>query len=179
MKAKLIKTENGYGLEGCGLIAFVSSRRPVHKHYKLSLENCQAIECGYNLGEFVDGAFDNMGYHSTVTPHEEKQFKLGYKLGFQKALELMSDKKFSESDVLDHLNHLIMMPSSKLDEFTDDDEMVTDKWFDQSLQRKAWDVEIEMEKVESYKDKMGNVRTEKTFPKLDSDGCLILTSKPE
>jgi hypothetical protein len=39
--------------------------------------------------------------------------------------------KYSEEEVLEHLNHLIMMPSSKLDKFTNDEEMVTMKWFNQ------------------------------------------------
>ena len=39
--------------------------------------------------------------------------------------------KYSEEEVLEHLNHLIMMPSSKLDKFTNDEEMVTMKWFEQ------------------------------------------------
>jgi thiamine pyrophosphate-dependent acetolactate synthase large subunit-like protein len=43
MKAKLIKTENGYGLEGVQIIAFYSSKRPVHNHYKLSKQNCDEI----------------------------------------------------------------------------------------------------------------------------------------
>jgi len=38
---------------------------------------------------------------------------------------------YSEEEVLEHLNHLIMMPSSELDKFTDDEEMVTMKWFEQ------------------------------------------------
>ena len=38
---------------------------------------------------------------------------------------------YSKEEVLEHLNYLIMMPSSKLDKFTDDDEMVTMKWFEQ------------------------------------------------
>ena len=43
--------------------------------------------------------------------------------------------KYSEEEVLEHLNHLIMMPSSKLDEFTNDEEMVTMKWFEQFKQQ--------------------------------------------
>jgi hypothetical protein len=39
--------------------------------------------------------------------------------------------KYSDEEVLEQLNHLIMMPSSKLDEFTNDEEMVTMKWFEQ------------------------------------------------
>jgi hypothetical protein len=38
---------------------------------------------------------------------------------------------YSKEQVLEHLNILIMMPSTKLDEFTDDKEMVTIKWFEQ------------------------------------------------
>jgi hypothetical protein len=37
-----------------------------------------------------------------------------------------------------------------------------------------FEVEIEMVQSKSYKDKMGNVRTQKEFPKLDENGCLIL-----
>ncbi len=46
MKAKLIKTENGYGLEGVEIIAFYSSKRLVHNHYKLSKQNCDEIFWG-------------------------------------------------------------------------------------------------------------------------------------
>ena len=38
---------------------------------------------------------------------------------------------YSEEELLEHLNHLIMMPSSELDRFTNDEEMVTIKWFEQ------------------------------------------------
>jgi len=44
-------------------------------------------------------------------------------------------------------------------------------WFKEP---ETFEVEIEMVESQSYKDKMGNVRTEKTFPKLDANGCLIL-----
>jgi hypothetical protein len=40
-------------------------------------------------------------------------------------------RMYSEEEVLEHLNHLIMMSSSELDEFTDDEEMLTMKWFEQ------------------------------------------------
>ena len=54
-----------------------------------------------------------------------------------KALELVKwqqeqDKnKYSKEEVLEHLNYLMIMFSSKLDEFTDDEEMLTMKWFEQ------------------------------------------------
>jgi len=53
-------------------------------------------------------------------------FKLGAKW------QQEQDKnKFSEEEVLEHLNYLMIMFSSKLDEFTDDEEMLTMKWFEQ------------------------------------------------
>jgi hypothetical protein len=42
-----------------------------------------------------------------------------------------AERMYSEGEVLEHLNHLIMMPSSKLDEFTDDNGNITMKWFEQ------------------------------------------------
>lgn len=54
---------------------------------------------------------------------------------FEQAKEMekkqSSDKLYSKEEVLEHLNILIMMSSSKLDEFTNDEEMVTIKWFEQ------------------------------------------------
>jgi hypothetical protein len=50
---------------------------------------------------------------------------------FEKFQQEQNKKMYSEEEVLEHLNHLIMMPSSKLDEFTNDEEMVTMKWFEQ------------------------------------------------
>jgi len=39
--------------------------------------------------------------------------------------------KYSEEEVLEHLNRLLLMPNSELDTFTDDNEMITMKWFEQ------------------------------------------------
>jgi hypothetical protein len=44
--------------------------------------------------------------------------------------KLQAEKMYSEEEVLEHLNHLIMMPNSELDKYTDDEEMVTMKWFE-------------------------------------------------
>jgi hypothetical protein len=38
---------------------------------------------------------------------------------------------YSKEEVLEQLNHLMTMPSSKLDEFTDDNGNITIKWFEQ------------------------------------------------
>jgi hypothetical protein len=38
---------------------------------------------------------------------------------------------YSKEEVLEQLNHLMTMPSSTLDKFTDDNGNITIKWFDQ------------------------------------------------
>jgi hypothetical protein len=140
---------------------------------KLSLKNCEAIERGYDLDELaserLSTRFDeNSGYHKFV-------FVEAYKEGFQKALEILGDKKFSEEDVLKELNKLNTMPNSTLDTFTDDGEMVTMKWFEQSLQQTEWDVSVEIEQLATFTSmpKEGEKRLSEK-PKLDSNGCLIL-----
>jgi hypothetical protein len=51
---------------------------------------------------------------------------------FDQAKQMEKEQRgYSKEQVLEHLNILIMMPSTKLDEFTDDKEMVTIKWFEQ------------------------------------------------
>lgn len=51
--------------------------------------------------------------------------------GFIAGAKWQAEKMYSKEEVLEHLNILIMMSSSKLDEFTNDEEMVTIKWFEQ------------------------------------------------
>jgi hypothetical protein len=55
---------------------------------------------------------------------------------YEKAKEMEKEQiGYSKEEVLEHLNILIMMPSTKLDEFTNDEEMVTIKWFEQFKQQ--------------------------------------------
>ena len=55
---------------------------------------------------------------------------------FEQAKEMEKEQRgYSKEEVLEHLNILIMMPSTKLDEFTNDEEMVTIKWFEQFKQQ--------------------------------------------
>lgn len=53
------------------------------------------------------------------------------KTAFIAGAKWQAEKMYSKEEVLEHLNILIMMSSSKLDEFTNDEEMVTIKWFEQ------------------------------------------------
>ena len=135
---------------------------------KLSIKNCEAIANGYDLDELANRAFDNMGYHSTVTPHEEKQFKLGYRVAFREVLELLGDKKFSEEDVRKAFESGYETLESDRTYNEHYEEMI------QSLQKTKWDVEIVMEYQGFEED--GKVR-EAYLPKLDSNGCIVLKRK--
>ena len=73
------------------------------------------------LEEFAEAlarAFDNDNYKALMQLVED-------------GAKWQAERMYSEEEVLEHLNRLIMMPSSKLDEFTDDEEMLTMKWFEQ------------------------------------------------
>ena len=51
--------------------------------------------------------------------------------GFIEGGKWQQERSFSKEEVLKHLNHLLLMPSSELDKFSDDEGMVTMKWFKQ------------------------------------------------
>jgi hypothetical protein len=50
---------------------------------------------------------------------------------FKQGAKWQMERSCSEEEVLEHLNYLNTMPSSKLDLYIDDDEMITAKWFEQ------------------------------------------------
>ena len=151
MKAKLIKINGEYLLN------------PTIVGTKLSLKNCQAIELGYDLDELIDK-------YCRGNSKIEDDF---IKKGFQKALEILGDKKFSEDDMRKAFdtNHL----SSEHKE---------SQWvsFIQSVQQTEWDVEIVEEDnkvVESHVWDGSNdgELTWKKQPLFDAGGCLILKRK--
>ena len=75
---------------------------------RLPLSKVEELLFGYSVEKLVDESFENMGYHSTVTPYEEDQFKLGYKLGFNAHKELPKDKLFTVDDMLRVFKHGIL-----------------------------------------------------------------------
>ena len=176
MEGKLIKKEDGYVLGvqnnlGTKLIATNSQEQQkildklgVICEYKLSLKNCQSIERGYDL--------DELAKDCEITPtyaHEQ-----GFITGFQKALELLGDKKFNEKLLVDFVYFLNDRHFNNYTVATDEVDLYLE-----SLQQTEWDVEIEMEQYVKYVPKSletvyptGGVR-----PKLDKDRCLILKRK--
>ncbi len=183
MEGKLYKSPNGehYYLTVNGQIFAEIDGCPLKTiNQALSLKNCQAIELDYDLDELTNRAFDYMGYHSTVTPHEEKQFKLGYRIAFKEALEILGDKKFSEDDLVSFGKRCFYKGFEKSE--NDDANCYTAFREEigeliQSLQQTEWLVEIEMEKevgTKLHDDGREFFLTDSPRPKLDADGCLIL-----
>ena len=168
MEAKLIKVLEHYHLYvGDKAIATTIVGNPMLLP-NLSLKNCQAIELGYDLDELIDRAFDNMGYHSTVTHHEESQFKLGYKVAFKEAIEILVNEKFNRQDVIHALTYGVREAkngrthSQILEEYRNT----------HLIQQTEWDVEIVTTKrMENGK---SGLDVPIIKPKLDADGCLIL-----
>lgn len=166
MKAKLIKTESGYyidtgKLDGIHLACYPHS---IDKQ-KLSLKNCQAIERGYDLDEL---AYEHIGCSEESYMLSDHWKHNSFKAGFQKALEILGDKKFTEEDVIS------MIEKSR-------ETGLTAQFLILTKQQTEWDVEIVTEPYVKYVSKfLGTV-----YPplgvreKLDSDGCLILKLKSE
>ena len=154
MKGRLIKTDVNYILEDDKGVVIASTSLK-KEGLSLSLKNCQAIELGYDLDEL------GMDYASTIYDGRTELIKFnGSKVdfikGFQKALELLGDKKFSEDDLMEAYSR--GQTNSPI----------------QSLQQTEWDVEIKMGgyKFNDDGEKIGFPSYE--LPKLDADGCLIL-----
>ena len=178
MKGKLHKMVSGYILSLNGDIddpyAIVNEELAKdHGWYRLSLKNCQAIEHGYDLDELA------MGYDLYENINFVGQMRT-YKAGFQKALELMGDKKFSINEVVELTKILISNPFERCGKTYQE---LTDSYI-QSLQQTEWDVEIEMGYVGEcngnndngcFQDSSGhNCGCFKRKPKLDENNCLIL-----
>ena len=152
MEGKLIKDKNDYFLD------------LENKIGQLSLKNCQAIENDYNLDELAEQNW-RIGleeYMPTPATHVTS-----FKAGFQKALEILGDKKFSEKDVINAF-HVGRLYQGREGDTTIENYL-------QSLQQTEWDVEIITEPFLSVGDNFHDKY--QTRPKLDADGCLILKRK--
>ena len=177
MKGKLIKCNHFYTLQIESDIIAVSLDRETEEHrvnykHQLSLKNCEAIERGYDLDELVKKEYQ---YDDDMTNEcfiERK--KQGFKEGFQKALEILGNKKFSEDDVLKIVTHVLnelvlvdgfdkkyLFPESIYQETTTKCK---------SLQQTEWQVEVIMDRIPADLAPDGW----DVFPKLDAENCLIL-----
>ena len=104
MKAKLVKKQDGWFNLYQDEVGIGSTHEELQGN-KLSLKNCEAIENGYDLDELAENTYreyptdlKDATYHYNRDYQVHKKRKAFIK-GFQKALELMGDKKFSEFDI--------------------------------------------------------------------------------
>ena len=169
MKAGLVKRQDRwdlYGEDGSKIAS--SAPNPMGK---LSIKNCEAIERGYDVFELAYDSSKEFLIESTHSP----SFTFGYEQGFQKALEILGDKKFTLEEMMNCWNKAL--------KFQDHKETLGEHI--QSLQQTEFDVEIEMENSLSngYKNQpdniIGFIAEYKSVPKLDSEGCLILKRRYE
>ena len=152
---------------------------------KLSLKNCEAIENGYDLDEirkladeyFESELGDGTTSNESINSMLKKSNANGAEWGFQKALEILGDKKYTETE----LYRAFLINSAGND-------TTLRNFFEQTVlpmfQDNEWDVEIVCDK-DCYSsigrcDKltMANciICTPVTYLK-DADGCLILKRK--
>jgi len=182
MRAKLVKTENGYGLDDCDIIAFYSKNRPVHKHYKLSKENCDEIFGVVDVEKWAKEHVDE-DPSLEIGTSEYHNAQVDFKAGFNKKAELDKDKVFT----LEDMKKAMSFAKDFINWEIKDEEMIakygfscsklnpnnSEDAFIQSLQQPIEiEVEIVMEEAqENYRD---GVSKSILVPKLDTNGFLIL-----
>ena len=152
MEGKLIKMVEGYTLSLTGSVDDlygISNNQLAEEHQlqKLSLKNCQVIENDYDLDEL---ALLELPVVDDLLEPFQKLRREQWINGFQKALEILGDKKFSESDVMQAI--ITTQVSDSIKNNDDRLELI------QSLQQTEWEVTFNPEEK-------------------DSNGCLILKRK--
>lgn len=120
----IYKYNNGNGAMICNICRTIISTGP--KTEELYCEKCkpkqetleEVAERLYpeNIESIMDGYHDSNSY-------QRESFIKGYKLA--------QKRSYSEEEVLEQLNCLMKMPSSELDDFTNDNDLITTKWFEQ------------------------------------------------
>ena len=164
MEGKLIKLgEDDY-------ILHVNNKPFAYKN--LSLKNCQAIENGYDLMKLAEE--NSHKYYDVKTTDWHCNYN-GFFSGFQKALEILGDKKFTKED----MGRIMVYGYDKSTENEYLSRIPFDEYI-QSLQQTEWDVIIEMEPYHDgdfINDGKTHIIEAKLRYRLDSDGCLILKRK--
>ena len=121
---------------------------------------------------------EGVKFHEQDEIHRPNSENL-YKKGFQKALSILGDKKFSEEDMRNAWD-------AALNQYLMFHEIPATAWREQhiqSLQQNEWDVEICCH-IDDHGTGNGSedsfshpMFTNTGIPKLDADGCLILKRK--
>jgi hypothetical protein len=176
MKGKLIKDNEGYYALYTNKGIFVSDVNGGSVANRLSNKNCEAIANGYDLDELA-GEYANKELNVELTSKAGNfyGFSSSFKEGFQKALSILGDKKFSKNKLL--VDFVYFLNDRHFNKYMVDTDEVD--LYLESLQQTQWDVEIEMEEncPYDYTSRCTQGRCDCKKPKLDADGCLILKRK--
>jgi hypothetical protein len=146
---------------------------------KLSRDNCEAIELGYDLNKLAEQEFpydfdiplfETLG----ITQKAQKSILIGMLQGalikgFQKAIETLVNNKFTAEDMCTMMLNTTEWMNEQSPDW-DANKLFTETI--KSLQPNSWDVEIEMDEMNS-----DDLSSLKSKPKLDESGCLILKNK--
>ena len=182
MKAKLIKTGNDYLLRDMSGEVLSITNGTIEGR-KLSKQNCDEIFGVIDVEKLAeeDAKFRE---NFVIESSQVAPYRLGFRNGCNKAMELNKDKVFTEKDVVEILNlyskhvQINFSPKGIIQEPID---------FIKSLQQsKEIEVEIEMEEYGycegcrkagmwhcAHADTCGYAETRQQ-PKLDESGCIIL-----
>jgi hypothetical protein len=166
MEAILVKVEDDYRLLNQNNSIIGTTDYEYQKAFsdvckKLSLKNCQAIENGYDLDELIKEELISVNTKVHRDLERDGWIQIGLVRGFQKALEIIGDKKFSEDDIYRAFEEGERQDRTGLYDII------------RPTEQTEWDVEIVM--IHGFDD----INDPKPFssPKLDADGCLILRRK--
>jgi hypothetical protein len=129
---------------------------------RLSRKNCDEIKNGYDLDDLVNEIYPENKNTSLIQITRNFDSRSSFKAGFQKALEILGDKKFSEDELQLAFFHVQNEPTFAV--------------FKESLQQTEWDVEIETIEYGFGNDKNGRP-VFMTRNLLDENGCLIIKKK--
>lgn len=169
MKGKLIHRGNGdYKLYVNESTYAKSAPNP---HSKLSKQNCDEIFGVVDVWSAgLEIELDKLPYtkHLDDGQYNDGQvagFELGAEWGFNKAMELNKDKVFTLEDMYDAVMLGVCFEDSGIQGISTYEELK-----ELAIKRASKPTEIEVE-IEM------DILNEYDQPKLDSDGCLILTKK--
>ena len=155
---------------------------------KLSRDNCEAIELGYDLNEFAEEWIDSNGEKWSNNNNEVGDNYGSFKAGFMKAVETLANNKFTAED----MSTMLLNTTDWMNEQSPDwdaNKLLTETI--KSLIPTKWEVEIEMETTWVGQCDCPCHSNEVTImhimaccnpkmvesSKLDPNGCLILKRK--
>jgi hypothetical protein len=165
MKAKLIRRDNGE-------FYLIDENNKITSHHHLSKQNCDEIFGVVDVEKYVDEYAAEWEYTE----------RIGFRDGFNKAMELNKDKLFTLEDMKKAIQFgEYNTDISSFEEIPEEDKLQ----FIESLQQPTEiEVEIEMVKVvdktkmigavKGVKGSGNKIKTYKSVPKLDLSECLIL-----